>query len=136
MDVELTPDDLDGMRALRADLRHVASQSDDRHVAHQDVALQSVTASLRLTSSGQVVLRPRGSGARMVSSLTLSLLLRAQLADSWRGIKLCRSPKCAAAFYDRSRNNSGVWHDVRVCGNAANLRASRARRDAAANRTS
>lgn len=27
-----------------------------------------------------------------------------------------------------SRNNSSVWHDVRVRGNAANLRASRLRR--------
>ncbi|WIX82772.1 CGNR zinc finger domain-containing protein [Amycolatopsis carbonis] len=26
------------------------------------------------------------------------------------------------------RNNSRVWHDVKVCGNIANLRASRARR--------
>ena len=30
-----------------------------------------------------------------------------------------------------SRNNSRVWHDVRTCGNVANLRASRARRRAA-----
>jgi hypothetical protein len=28
----------------------------------------------------------------------------------------------------RSRNTSAVWHDVRFCGNAINLRASRARR--------
>jgi predicted RNA-binding Zn ribbon-like protein len=39
---------------------------------------------------------------------------------------------CPCAFYDRSRNNSRVWHDVRTCGNVANLRASRARRRAAA----
>jgi predicted RNA-binding Zn ribbon-like protein len=36
------------------------------------------------------------------------------------------------AFFDRSRNNSGVWHDVAACGNAINLRASRARRRARA----
>jgi len=35
------------------------------------------------------------------------------------------------AFFDRSRNNSGVWHDVKFCGNAANLRAFRARQRAA-----
>ncbi|MFD7480728.1 CGNR zinc finger domain-containing protein [Streptomyces sp. NPDC059837] len=28
----------------------------------------------------------------------------------------------------RSLNNSGVWHDVRTCGNVANLRAFRQRR--------
>ena len=36
------------------------------------------------------------------------------------------------AFYDRSRNNGRVWHDVHTCGNVANLRASRARRRAGA----
>ncbi|MGV9881539.1 CGNR zinc finger domain-containing protein [Streptomyces sp. NPDC003006] len=45
-----------------------------------------------------------------------------------RRLKTCRNPLCRVAFYDRSRNNSGVWHDVKTCGNAANLRAYRARR--------
>ena len=35
-----------------------------------------------------------------------------------------------AAFYDESRNSSRVWHDVKVCGNPVNARASRARRRA------
>jgi predicted RNA-binding Zn ribbon-like protein len=37
---------------------------------------------------------------------------------------------CSAAFFDRSRNNSRVWHDVNVCGNLANLHAHRAREGA------
>jgi predicted RNA-binding Zn ribbon-like protein len=48
----------------------------------------------------------------------------------WRRMKLCGNGRCAVAFFDRSRNNSGVWHDVAACGNAINLRASRARRRA------
>lgn len=126
--VELSAEDLDGLRALRADLRHAAARTAEPLADEPDVPLQSATVGLQLSSNGEVALRPRGTGARLVSSLTLSLILRAQLADTWRRVKLCRNPKCAAAFYDRSRNNSGVWHDVRVCGNAANLRASRARR--------
>jgi len=39
-------------------------------------------------------------------------------------------PRCRVAFYDRSRNASGVWHSVRICGNAINLRAHRERRRA------
>ncbi|MEV0074298.1 CGNR zinc finger domain-containing protein [Amycolatopsis sp. NPDC050768] len=53
---------------------------------------------------------------------------RAGRLDEWRSLKICRSSACPIAFYDRSRNNSRVWHDVTVCGNIANLRASRARR--------
>jgi predicted RNA-binding Zn ribbon-like protein len=136
LDVELSAEDLDGLRALRADLRHVSAEHQDGADERLNVPLQSVTAALQLNSDGTVVLRPRGNGARQVTSLVLSLIYRAQLADTWRRIKLCRNPKCAAVFYDRSRNNSGVWHDVRVCGNAANLRASRARRQAAGARRS
>lgn len=127
-DVELSADDLDGVRALRANLRHVSAMNYDGVDTRSEVPLQVATAAIQLNSDGTVVLRPRGKGARQVTSLVLSLIFRAQLADAWRRIKLCRNPKCAAVFYDRSRNNSGVWHDVRVCGNAANLRASRARR--------
>ena len=134
-DIELTADDLDGIRALRADLRHLAEVRHDGSDTRPDVPLQSATAALQLNSDGSVVLRPRGTGARQVTSLVLSVIYRAQLADTWRRIKLCRNPKCAAIFYDRSRNNSGVWHDVRVCGNAVNLRASRARRQAEAKRS-
>jgi predicted RNA-binding Zn ribbon-like protein len=52
----------------------------------------------------------------------------AQRTDTWRRLKTCRNERWAAAFYDKSRNNSGVWHDVKVCGNAANFRKSRERR--------
>ncbi|RZB19273.1 CGNR zinc finger domain-containing protein [Streptomyces sp. F001] len=50
-----------------------------------------------------------------------------QCTDTLRRLKICRNPRCEAAFYDRSRNNGGVRHNVRVCGNAANLRNCRAR---------
>ena len=48
--------------------------------------------------------------------------------DIWSRLKLCRNDRCAVSFYDRSRNNSAVYHDSRVCGNAIYLRASRARK--------
>jgi hypothetical protein len=46
----------------------------------------------------------------------------------WRRLKLCRNDRCAVSLYDRSRNNSAVYHDSRECGNAIYLRASRARK--------
>jgi len=58
----------------------------------------------------------------------LTEIHEAQLKDTWRRLKACKNERCQGAFYDRSRNNSGVWHDVHTCGNIANLRASRTRR--------
>ncbi|MBW3563024.1 MAG: CGNR zinc finger domain-containing protein, partial [Actinobacteria bacterium] len=32
-------------------------------------------------------------------------------------LKVCRSDTCRWAFYDSSRNRSGKWCDMAVCGN-------------------
>ncbi|MFF3752357.1 CGNR zinc finger domain-containing protein [Streptomyces sp. NPDC002018] len=81
-------------------------------------------------SRGQVRMIPSGRGAQWLEAALWSETLLAQRAGVWARLKLCRNSECRSAFYDTSRNNSGVWHDVRVCGNAANLRASRERRRA------
>jgi predicted RNA-binding Zn ribbon-like protein len=87
-----------------------------------------VPASLALSDAGEVRLEPAGSGWRWLVSALWAEILLGQQDGTWRRIKRCHNPQCASTFYDRSKNNSGVWHDVKTCGNAANLRASRARR--------
>lgn len=88
----------------------------------------SVSATFAVSDSGKVRLEPVGSGWHWFASALWAEILRSQQGGTWRRIKQCRNPGCASTFYDRSKNNSGVWHDVKTCGNAANLRASRARR--------
>ncbi|OBK25225.1 peptide chain release factor 2 [Mycobacterium asiaticum] len=90
--------------------------------------IRSVSASFTLSDRGEVRLEPVGSDWRWLASALWAEILLSQQTDTWRRIKRCRNPLCASTFYDRSKNNSGVWHDVKTCGNAANLRASRARR--------
>ncbi|WP_235192526.1 CGNR zinc finger domain-containing protein [Mycobacterium asiaticum] len=94
------------------------------------------SASFAVSESGDVRLEPVGNGWRWLASALWSEILRSQLVGDWRRIKRCRNPHCPSTFYDRSKNNSGVWHDVKTCGNAANLRASRARRRAAESNSS
>ncbi|MFF4764631.1 CGNR zinc finger domain-containing protein [Streptomyces sp. NPDC001292] len=132
-DVSLGRGDLDELRTLRRDLRLLV-QSPDRGTAAPQTSAASVLASpvtLHLDEHGHIRAEPRGTGWRRVASLTLIEVFEAQRADTWRRLKVCRNHRCEAAFYDRSRNNSGVWHDVRICGNAANLRNYRARKRAA-----
>ena len=88
---------------------------------------RTTEATLRLDRDGSVHLDPAGVGADLLISLVLAALFEAQLADVGRRIKTCRNPRCRVAFYDRSRNNSGVWRSVRTCGHPTNLRAHRAR---------
>ncbi|OBK53331.1 peptide chain release factor 2 [Mycobacterium sp. 1081908.1] len=88
----------------------------------------AAAASLTLSEAGEVRLEPAGTGWRWLASALWGEVLLSQRDGTWRRIKRCHNPRCASTFYDRSKNNSGVWHDVKTCGNAANLRASRARR--------
>ena len=86
------------------------------------------SASFGLSNTGEVRLEPTGKGWRWLASALWGEILLSQQTGTWRRLKQCHNPDCRSTFYDRSKNNSGVWHNVKVCGNAANLRASRARR--------
>ena len=90
----------------------------------------AVAASLALSETGEVRLEPAGSGWRWLASALWGEVLLSQRDGTWRRVKRCHKPGCETTFYDRSKNNSGVWHDVKTCGNTTNLRVSRARRRA------
>jgi predicted RNA-binding Zn ribbon-like protein len=118
--------DLEPLRDLRADLHALlATRADPSLTAAR---LHSATVTARVRPDGTVRLEPRAEGWRRVAAIVLIEAFVAQQQDTWGRLKVCRNERCRAAFYDRSRNTSAVWHDVRYCGNAINLRASRARR--------
>jgi predicted RNA-binding Zn ribbon-like protein len=122
--VELTADDVEHLRDLRAELRAGMDHDTEAGAA----TLPSAPVLLQAGPDGWLRPEPRGTGWRRVAAIVLIEVLEAQRADRWRRLKTCRNNRCAVAFYDRSRNNSGVWHNVQVCGNAVNLRAYRARK--------
>ena len=129
LDVEpppLSDADVSKLRALRETIAGlVAGRSPSGRGAG---AAAASSASLTLSETGEVRLEPAGTGWRWLASALWGEILLGQRDGTWRRIKRCHNPRCASTFYDRSKNNSGVWHDVKTCGNAANLRASRARR--------
>ena len=117
--------DLDKLRGLRADLTSLLRSANQPRDA---TLLPSASVSARVGADGKALLEPRGDGHRRVSAIVLIETFTAQRLDTWRRLKICRNEVCSLSFYDRSRNNSAVYHDSRVCGNAAYLRASRARK--------
>jgi predicted RNA-binding Zn ribbon-like protein len=123
--VALTEAELDKLRGLRADLTSLVRSA---HQPHDATLLPSASVFARLGPDGTAQLEPRGDGSRRVSAVVLIEAFTAQRLDTWRRLKICRNDRCAVSFYDRSRNNSAVWHDSRACGNATYLRASRARK--------
>lgn len=49
---------------------------------------------------------------------------------TWERLKTCANDHCSWAFYDRSKNRSGRWCSMDVCGNRTKTRAYRRRRTA------
>jgi predicted RNA-binding Zn ribbon-like protein len=123
--VLLTVADLDKLCGLRADLTSLVRSADQPRVG---TLLPSASVAVRVGPDGRALLEPRGDGDRRVSAIVLIETFTAQRLDTWRRLKVCRNDRCAVSFYDRSRNNSAIWHDSRECGNAIYLRASRARK--------
>lgn len=119
----LTPTDVTKLRALRATIAGLITGD-----VSSSPGIGSVPASFALSDRGDVRLEPAGSGWRWLASALLAEILLSQQIGTWRRLKQCHNHECRSTFYDRSKNNSGVWHNVKACGNAANLRASRARR--------
>ncbi len=66
-----------------------------------------------------------------LSGALARLLIPVTLADadgSWQRVKACRAEDCHWSFYDHSRNRSGRWCDMAVCGNRTKVRAYRTKR--------
>jgi hypothetical protein len=115
--------DVDALVALRAEVREFVGAGRFARPPSSEVAVVAA-------EDGGLRLEPRGAGIGRVASAIWIEIYLAQRDGTWPRLKLCRNEACGSAFYDRSKNSSGVWHDVHTCGNVANLRASRARRKA------
>jgi hypothetical protein len=122
-DITLTDDDLSPLRILREQARAALRTGEPSSDARSAPRIR-----LELRSDGSVGYEPIGEGWQAIAAIVYAELILAQAAGTAARLKICAKPSCGAAFYDRSRNSSRVWHDTKLCGNAINLRASRARR--------
>ncbi|TCN40077.1 putative RNA-binding Zn ribbon-like protein [Kribbella orskensis] len=131
-DPALSETDLQALRELRASVQDMLAIPPDERPTDPVAVPSAVThrAQVYLVTDEQnrVAMVPVGAGAGWLASAIWSEILLAQRTGTWSRLKLCREPGCVSAFYDASRNGSGVWHNVRSCGNIANLRASRTRK--------
>jgi hypothetical protein len=124
-EISLRPGDLAPLRAARESVRALASPPARPGPPPSPLAGTQLTVTAG--SDGRLGYRPAEAGWRGITALVAAEILLAQQRGEWPRFKICPFPACGVAFYDTSRNTSRVWHDVRTCGNQANLRAFRAR---------
>ncbi|HYZ13355.1 MAG TPA: CGNR zinc finger domain-containing protein [Actinomycetota bacterium] len=75
---------------------------------------------------GGMTLEPTGSGVDGSIARLLTIVFEAQMAETFGRLKSCR--QCGWAFYDRSKNRSGSWCAMSICGNRKKNRTYRRRK--------
>jgi predicted RNA-binding Zn ribbon-like protein len=70
----------------------------------------------------------RGSAVDRMLAIVLAITARAMLEGEWGRLKVCPGEHCGWAFYDHSRNQSGRWCSMSVCGGRVKARAHYRRR--------
>jgi predicted RNA-binding Zn ribbon-like protein len=83
---------------------------------------------LRFQPDGRARLVPAATGLDGALGRILAVVHEAMMDGSWARLKGCPRDVCHWVFYDRSRNGSGKWCAMAVCGNRTNTRAYRGRR--------
>lgn len=84
--------------------------------------LGDVPLSAAVTDDGDLVLASDHPLGPLVATA-----VRLAYEGRWDRLKLCQMDTCRYAFYDASRNRSGRWCSMAVCGNRAKTRAFRER---------
>jgi predicted RNA-binding Zn ribbon-like protein len=99
----------------------------DRDVRIVNRETASAELAVRLRDDGRMELQPRGSGLDAAIARLAAIVFEATVDGRWARLKACPADHCHWAFYDHSRNRSGTWCEMAVCGNRSKVRAYRER---------
>jgi predicted RNA-binding Zn ribbon-like protein len=93
-----------------------------------DMAARRARLRLRFAPGGATVLESESDGVDGALGRLLAIVHDSITRGTWTRLKACRLPSCEWAFYDHTKNRSGAWCNMDVCGNRAKARAYRERR--------
>ena len=112
--------DLPALVRLREDLRvALEAHYDPGSSGPEDLSVFS-GAGLAVEAEGGVLrMGVAGPGIDGVRAFLAAAIWEAQVLGTWPRLKACRRASCRAAFYDSSKNGSGAWCSMKICGNRA-----------------
>jgi predicted RNA-binding Zn ribbon-like protein len=93
----------------------------------------SAALGVRFRADGRPVLEPAAgdSPAERVVARLLAEVIWAEAEGKWERLKACRNEGCRWAFYDASKNRSGRWCNMDICGARHKMRTYRERKSGA-----
>ena len=108
----------EGLRALaRADGEPEQSGVADPLAGLNDAA-RGAAFEVRFADRGPRFVASAAAGLDRALGIVLAILAVAMIDGSWARLKVCPGEDCGWAFYDHSRNQSGRWCSMTVCGGA------------------
>lgn len=133
--IRLTEADRREVIAFRETVREVLEANaghgtDGDAVARFNAVAARVPLTLRIGATS--MLEPqRATGIEVAVGRLLAIIPESITQGTWQRLKVCRNDTCRWAFYDSSRNRSGAWCTMAICGNRMKGRAFRRRHPAA-----
>jgi predicted RNA-binding Zn ribbon-like protein len=126
---------LEVREALRAVLLANNGLPDDPvAVVRLNRAARKARLIVRFDPDGATHLEPDARGIDEALGRLMAIVYTAMADGSWTRLKACRNDVCRWAFYDSSKNRSGTWCTMAVCGNRLKTRSFRERRRATGRR--
>jgi predicted RNA-binding Zn ribbon-like protein len=92
-----------------------------------DVAARSPLEA-QFGAEGTITVTGRDEGVEGALGQLLAIVVQAVSDGTWSRLKACKAHDCEWAFYDKSRNRSGQWCVMAVCGNRSKARSYRDRK--------
>lgn len=115
----------EGLRALL--LANNGAELDDAAVERLDRAASRAGLRLEFCGRPHPTLTPDAAGVDGAIAQLLAIVAAAVNDGHWERLKACPRENCFWAFYDRTKNRSGRWCTMDVCGNVEKARTYRAR---------
>jgi predicted RNA-binding Zn ribbon-like protein len=115
----------EALRALM--LANNGEAGDERAGQELERAARRGELGVHFGAGSSISLAPAAGGLDGALAALLVPVSHAIIDSSWQRVKACRAEHCTWAFYDRSRNRSGVWCEMAVCGNRTKVRSYRER---------
>ena len=127
----VTTEDVARAADLREALRSVLRDGGDTDIPSVNRELRSLPLHVQFNTNGEPTVAPvQPNGVEGALTRLVAGVATATAAGTWSRLKVCANDTCQWAFYDHSRNRSGRWCSMRVCGNRSKIRTYRSGRAA------
>jgi predicted RNA-binding Zn ribbon-like protein len=118
----------EGLRELL--LAHNGMPADPERVDRLDRAAARAGVRVEFKAGAEPRLAPEPRGVDGAIAQLMAIVAGAVEQGTWSRLKACPRDVCHWAFFDHSKNHSGRWCQMEVCGNIEKARAFRERRRA------